>query len=72
MAQKARKRREGIERQLGTAKQRVNALGDAPFHVAVAVSPVLAYAWLRVAGRHVDRLQKGGISKWKVRKSAGR
>jgi PAT family acetyl-CoA transporter-like MFS transporter 1 len=45
---------------------------DAPFHVAVAVSPVLAYAWLRVAGRHVDRLQKGGISKWKVRKSAGR
>jgi hypothetical protein len=33
---------------------------------------VVAFAWLRVAGKHIDRLQKGGKAKWKVRKSPGR
>ena len=46
--------------------------GDAPFHAAVCLTPVVAFAWLRVAGKHIDRLQKGGKAKWKVRKSPGR
>lgn len=46
--------------------------GDAPFHAAVCLTPVVAFAWLCVAGKHIDRLQKGGKAKWKVRKSPGR
>jgi PAT family acetyl-CoA transporter-like MFS transporter 1 len=45
---------------------------DGPFHAAVCLTPVVAFAWLRVAGKHIDRLQKGGKAKWKVRKSPGR
>ena len=48
------------------------AAGDAPFHAAVCLTPVVAFLWLRVAGGHIDRLQKGGKAKWKVRKSPGR
>jgi MFS transporter, PAT family, solute carrier family 33 (acetyl-CoA transportor), member 1 len=45
---------------------------DGPFHAAVCLTPVVAFAWLRVAGKHIDRLQKGGKAKWKVRKNPGR
>lgn len=40
--------------------------GDAPFHVAVALTPVIAFLWLSVARRHIDGLQTGGMAKWKV------
>lgn len=46
--------------------------GDWPFHLLVGLSPVIAYVWLAFAAKHVDRLQKGGLAKWKVRKSPGR
>jgi len=40
---------------------------DTPFHVAVTLTPVIAYLWLRVARRHIDALQSGGMAKWKIR-----
>lgn len=40
---------------------------DTPFHVAVALSPVVAFLWLSVARRYIDELQTGGMAKWKVK-----
>ena len=39
---------------------------DGPFHFAVLMSPMIAFVWLRLARRHVNSLQDGGSSKWKV------
>lgn len=45
---------------------------DWPFHAAVVATPIVAFVWLKFAQRPIDRLQKGGKAKWKVRKSPGR
>ena len=39
---------------------------DGPFHFAVLMSPMIAFVWLRLARKHVNSLQDGGLSKWKV------
>ena len=39
---------------------------DRPFHFAVLMSPMIAFVWLRLARKHVNSLQDGGLSKWKV------
>ena len=45
---------------------------DWPFHVAVCLTPVVGFVWLQLARQPMDKLQKGGKAKWKVRNSPGR